>query len=272
MFKKTAICAGIALALSAGAQADYRFEAGTAISGGDVSSITVGGTAYIQPVDDSKGPLGEAAFISQSSSISAFYSDGETDVDDAPEIELESYGLGGRYVTNKMGSWIIDLAYERDEPESAQIDNYSIGLGKYLTDTTTLVFSYRNSDADEGGDVDSYRVDLDHLFMFGNDGGLKLHAAYGFVDVDDDGEFSSDDNDDIDVYELDGTWYICRNFGLSAGYRNTDFQAEELEEYFGGAEYFITDDVSVGVAYTEGEIEDSDIETDSFVFTANVRF
>lgn len=272
MFKKTAICAGLGLALSAGAQADFRFEAGPAITGGDVSSVTLSGTAYLQPVDDSKGPLREAAFISHSSSLTAFYSDGEIDADNGPDLDIESYGADVRYVTNKMGSWIVDLAYERDEPEDLEIDNYSIGLGKYLWDTTTLVFTYTNSDPDEGGDVDAYRLDFDHLFLFANDGGLKLHAAYAFVDIDDDGEFSSNDNDDIDVYEFDATWYIWRNFGIGAGYRNTDFNVEELEEYFVQAEYFITDKVSVGVAYTEGEFDDTDVETDSYLFTARARF
>ncbi|MCB1843150.1 MAG: putative porin [Halioglobus sp.] len=270
MFKKTAIVAGLGLALSATAQADYRFQADAGISGGDVSSITLGGTAFLMPVDDSKGPLGEAAFIDQASSLSVFYSDGETDVDSANDIELESYGIGGRYVTKETGSWIVDLAYTRDEPGGFEVDNYSIGVGKYLWDTTTLVFSYSNSDADAGGDVDSYRVDVDHLWTFGNDGGLKLHGAYGITDIDDDEEFS--DNDDVDVYEIDATWYITRNFGIGGGYSNTEDGGEELEQYLAFAEYFITDSVSVGIAYTEAEVEDTDFETDSYVFTASARF
>ena len=211
MFKKTALAAGIGLALSATAQADYRFEADAGISGGDISSITLGGTAYLMPVDDTKGPLGEAAFIDQASSLSVFYADGETDVDSANDI-----------------------------------------------------------DADVGGDVDSYRLDLDHLWIFENGGGLKLHGAYGVTDIDDDEEFS--DNDDVDVYELDATWYICKNFGIGAGYSNTEDAGEELEQYIAYAEYFITDSVSVGLAYTEAEVEDTDFETDSYVFQVSARF
>lgn len=271
MFKKTALIAGIALATSTAAQADYRFEVDTALSGGDVESIALGGTAFLQPVDDSEGPFAEAAFIDHATSLSLFALDGEIDADGAmDDFELEAYAVDVRYVTKKTGSWIVDLGYERSEPGNAEIDTFSIGAGKYLTDTTTLVFTYSNSDADVGGDLDSYRLDLDHLFLFGEGGGLKLHGAYGVTDVDDDEEFG--DDDDIDVYELDATWYPCRNLGIGAGYRNTDDDGAEFEEYFAAADYFITKDVSVGVAYTEGEFEDSDVETDSWVFTARARF
>lgn len=270
MFKKTALAAGIGLALSATAQADYRFQADAGISGGDVSSISLGGTAYLMPVDDTKGPLGEAAFIDQASSLSVLVSDGETDVDSASDVELESYGISGRYVTKQSGGWIVDLGAERDEVDGFEVDNYSIGVGKYLWDTTTLVFTYGNSDAEVGGDVDSYRLDLDHLITFENNGGLKLHAAYGVTDIDDDEDFS--DSEDVDVYEVDATWYVCKHLGLGIGYSNTEDAGEELEQYFASAEYFISDSIAVGVAYTEAEVEDTGFETDSYLLTLSARF
>lgn len=269
MFKKTALCAGLGLALSATAQADFRFEVAPSITGGDLESLTLSGTAYLQPVDDSKGPLNEAAFIDHSSSLSVILSDGELDSDEGSDIELERYGVSARYVTSQRGSWIVDLAYDREEVDNFEIDNWSIGVGKYLWDTTTLVFTYTFIDPDEGSSVDSFRLDFDHLWLFSSGGGFKLHAAYAFVDTDDDSGLS---DDDIDVYEIDGTWYLRRDFGLSAGYRNTDFNTAELEEWFIGAEYFITDKVSVAIAYTDGEIDDTDIDTNSFLFTARARF
>ena len=80
MFKKTAIVAGLGLALSAGAQADYRWElgagysessidtelrtpAGNASDDVDAEVWDVYGTWYMETVDTSKGPLGEAAFL-----------------------------------------------------------------------------------------------------------------------------------------------------------------------------------------------------------------
>lgn len=271
MFRKTALAAGIGLALSAAAQADYRWEAGADLTGGDVNAIGVGGTFYLDRVDDTRGPLGEAAFIDHASSVSVNYVDGKTD-GDGPGIEFKDYGIAGRYVTDEAG-WIFDLGYERNEPDNPldvgpdefEIDTFTAGVGKYLTDTTTLVFSYQNRDADDGGDVDSYRGDIDHL-MITSWGGIKFAGAYGQVDVDD------DIGDDIDIYELDVTVYPTNAIGLGAGYRNTENDLQEVEQYFLSAEYFITNDVAVSLEYQDAEIEDTDIDADAIVFGARLRF
>jgi len=279
MFKKTALVAGIGLAISATAQAEYNWEAGAAITGGDVSSLGVVGTYYFDEVDDDKGPHGEAAFIDRESSVSLGYTDGETDSDDTPDLDIESIDAATRLIFGD-GGWIVDLGYNYSEPELAngpdvadtEIDIFTAGVGKYLWENTTFVVSYIYTDVsvdadgfgDFDGDVDSYRADLDHLWTFDNGGGFKLHAAYGFVNV--------EDRDDIDIYELDGTWYICRNLGIGAGYRNTDDDGLELEEYGVSAEYFITPSVAVTLAYNEGEIEDTDIETDSYLVGVTARF
>lgn len=279
MFKKTALVAGIGLAISATAQADYRWEAGGAITGGDVSSLGVDGTFYLDRVDDTKGPLGEAAFIDRASSISLGYTDGETDSDDTPDLDISRFAADSRLVFGD-GGWIVDLGYEYGEPELADGPNpldtevtvASIGFGKYLFENTTLSVSYIYTDVEvdvDGGstfegDVDSYRADVDHLFQWGDGAGLKVHAAYGFVDV--------ENNDDIDIYEIDGTWYICRDLGIGAAYRLTDDDGLELEEYGVSAEYFITEQVAVTVSYFEGEIDDADLETDSFLVGVRARF
>ena len=99
MFKKTAIVASIGLALSATAQADYRWELGGDYSMGSIDSelktptgssknsndTDIGeifGTFYLWEVDTSKGPLKEAAFLDHSSSITIAASDGEVDFSD----------------------------------------------------------------------------------------------------------------------------------------------------------------------------------------------
>ena len=95
MFKKTAIITGIALAMSAGAQADYNWELGAGGTFGtvtqelknngqkirkidtDTDQVEVSGTWYMETVDTSKGPLGEAAFLDASSSIKVEFGDGK---------------------------------------------------------------------------------------------------------------------------------------------------------------------------------------------------
>ncbi|GAB5452357.1 MAG: hypothetical protein Hals2KO_26850 [Halioglobus sp.] len=268
MFKKTAIVAGLGLALSATAQADYNFEAGAAITGGDVDSIGVSGRYYIGGVDDSKGPYGQAEFLDHASSVGIDYIDGE--LDGAAGLETEAYSIDGRYVTEGSG-WIFEAGYDYTEfdPGNAEIDTFNLGFGKYLTDTTTLTLGYESSDAENAPEIESYRIDLEHMFNW-EDSGLKLHASYGFIDLDDDEELSG--NDDIDAWEIDAIWYPCKNFGIGAAYSNTEYQGEELEEYGVLGEYFITQSVAVTVAYLEGEIEDTNVETDSFVVGVTARF
>ena len=81
MFKKTALVAGIALAMSAAAQAEYQWELGAGYSTGefdigdqnpDNDVLSGYGTYFIDAVDDTKGPLAEAAFLDRTSSISMF--------------------------------------------------------------------------------------------------------------------------------------------------------------------------------------------------------
>ena len=83
MFKKTAIAAGLGLALSATAQADYQWELEAGYTRGnfdyetknpktvdddnDVDIFDVSGTWYLERVDTSKGPLGEAEFLDHAS-------------------------------------------------------------------------------------------------------------------------------------------------------------------------------------------------------------
>jgi len=271
MFRKIALATGIGLILSTAAQADYRWEADLGLSGGDVNAIGAGGTYYFGGVDDTKGPLAEAAFTDHSSSASVNYTDGKTN-GDRDDLEFKSYGIAGRYITDDEG-WIFDLGYARNEPENPldigpdefEIDTLSVGVGKYLTDTTTLVFSYQNQDADEGGDLDSYRGDLEHLWL-ADWGAIKFAGAYGWVDVD------SNLGDDIDIYEVGATVYPWKWLGIGAGYRNTENDLQEVEQYVASVEYFINDDVAVALEYRDAEIEDTDVEADAVIFSARLRF
>ncbi len=272
MFKKTALIAGISLALSATAQADYRWEAGVDISGNDNDSVSVDGTFYLNPVDTSKGPYAEAAFLDHSSYVTANYTDGELDGDIINDLEYKNYGASGRYITDSAG-WILDLGYQRNEPDNPlakilgpdnfEIDQFSIAGGKYLTDNTTLVGRYIYAEGDDGADFDRYTLELEHLFQL-SWGGIKVDAVYGLVDL--------DGRDDIDIYKLGGTYYLNNNLGFGASYAKTDELLDEIEAYSVFAEWFITEQVAASLEYTDAELDDSDISADTIVFGVRARF
>ena len=254
MFKKTAVIAGISVALSATAQADYRWEAGVDLSGHDNDSISVDGTFYLNPVDTSKGPYAEAAFLDHSSFVTANYTDGEADGDIINDLEYKNYGIEGRYVSNDAG-WILDLGYKRSEPDNPfaniigpdnfEIDQFSVGGGKYLTDATTLVFTYIYAEGDEDRDFDRYTLDLEHLFQW-SWGGVKVDATYGLVDL--------DEGDDIDIYQLGATYYLNNSLGFGASYLNTEENSLELEQYSVFAEWFINEQVAATIEYQDAEL------------------
>jgi Putative general bacterial porin len=257
MFKKAAMVAGLGLALSATAQAEYNAEANLAISGGDNDGFAIGGTYYLDSVDDTKGPLGEAAFLDMSSYVSAAYSENEFDDSDN---ETELVAVGGRYIFGE-GNWIVDVGYSNFDADAAgELDTFSISGGKYLTDTTTLILSYANTDPDDGEDADIYGIDVDHLLNVG-EGALKLHGGFSTADT---------DGDDIDFYGVDATWYPCNSLGLGVGYGNTDDGSDDIDEYRISAEWFITNQVSASVTYLEAE--QGDLESDSFLIGVSARF
>lgn len=291
MFKRIAILAGIGLALSVSAQADYRWELGGDYSAGttdttlktplgsrdnsnDADIFGASGTYYLENVDTSKGPLGEAAFLDHASNITLFGSDGEVEFSNFENKDGQTYGAKGRYVAEgpgwKLSGWLMDVGYERREPGEAEIDIYNIGIGNYVTENTTLVLNYENVGVNNGGDTDAYSVDLEHMWLLSH-GGIKANASYGVVTV--------KERDDVDVYIVGGTWYLNNNLGFGANYQHTSENGFEIDGYSVFSEWFINESFAVNLAYEEAQPDDIDIgnttlETDisSITLGALVRF
>jgi len=270
MFKQTALVAGLGLALSvtAHAAADYQWELGAGYTNStldaDLKSTagnksenidsdigTVEGTWYMKPVDTSKGPLAEAAFLDHASSINLAYTDGEVDLNsinsDLNDKDGQTYAINTRYVAEGPG-WqlsgvLVDLNYLRSEPGDRNIDTYNIGIGKYLTKKTTLVLNYQQVNVNNGGDTDGYSVDLEHLWNLSNGGGFKATASAGKVVV--------KDADDVESYALGGTWYINKNLGFGAGYSNTSQNGFEVDGFDVSAQWFVTEKIELALSYSQ---------------------
>lgn len=283
MFKKTALVAAIALAASATANADYRWQLDGAAGrtnidvghdDGDVDQFGVAGTFYFSEVDTDKGPLGEAAFLDQSSYVSAGYV--YTDLDDIIEdLDGDKYGINGRYVLplDSFIPLIFEGSWERRTPDFSDIDQYSIGFGAYLTDTTTVILTYRTSDVDETneidpGDVDAYQLAVEHLWEL-DSGAIKLNGSYGLINVDDS---EINDGDDIDSWDIGGTWYVNNSLGFGASFSRFDNFGIEEDTYGVGAEWFINEQIGLSLRYAHSEVDDTDVESDAVLLGAEVRF
>jgi hypothetical protein len=238
MFKKTAIVAGLGLALSATAQADYRWELGAGYAAGsldyetknpktidddnDTDIFDVSATWFMETVDTSKGPLGEAAFLDHASYISLAFSDGEIDISNADD----------------------------EEPSDQEVDTWSLGVGKYLGQNTTLVLGYDNVSVNNGGDADRWGVELEHFFAFSGNGGIKARANGGKTVV--------NNVDDPTTWGVGATWYIGNHFGIGADYNTTDFDGYETDTYAVNAEWFITENFAIDVFYQDIQPDDAD--------------
>ncbi len=289
MFKKTAITTAIGLAVSAAAHAQqdpivtgdtlvdtYRWEVQADYSTGEIETgftddidedvFRISGSYFFDNVDTTNGPRSEAAFLDHASDVTLFYSYGELDGDIIDE-DIDEYGISGRWVTERAG-WIFEGSASRTEPDNAELDTYRVGVGKYLTASTTLVVSYINADLeiDDLGsdDTDGFNAGLEHFWGFDNAGGIKLEGNYGYINV--------DDGDDIDIYNVTGTWYINNDLGIGAGYGNIDDGGGEAEEIKVFAEWFFTPKFAVNLEYNEREIDDTDIESEAIMIGARLRF
>jgi len=290
MFKKTAIVAGLGLALAATAQAQqsndklqeavvtsdklvdtYRWEINADYTRGEWSAnafddtetdeFTVGGSFYLKPVDTTLGPRGEAAFLDHASDITLSYTYAEID-DNGIDVDSDSYLISGRYVMD--AGFIFEGAYRYYEPVNAEVDQFRLSAGYYITDTTTIIVDYLDSDVDDGGnfpdgvadasDTDGWNARVEHFWGFSNDGGLKLEGNYGFINV--------DDGDDVDLWGVGATWYITQNIGIGATYENTDYGVLESDDYGLFAEWFITRNIAVNLAYEHREPDDFDLDSD----------
>jgi hypothetical protein len=280
MFKKTALVASIALAISATAQADYQFEVDAAVGNtnidigrddGDIVKAAVGGSFFFESVDTSKGPLSEAAFLDHASSVSAAYS--YVDADDIVDnLDGDEYGISGRYVLDLDAlPLIFEGSWSRRTPDFSDIDYFSLGFGAYITPATTVIFTYRTSDVDDSdlvdaGDIDIYNLAVEHLWSFGNDSALKLAGEYGAIQVD------GDDVDDIDSWSVGATYYINDNIGFGTSFGRFDNFGLEEDAYGVHGEWFISEQIALSLAAKHSEIDDTEVERDSIVLGATLRF
>ncbi len=270
MFKKTVIAAGLGLALSSAAHAEYQWELGANSGTGDIDLgrysadqdfFGLTGTYYFDRVDTTKGPLAEAAFLDRASNIELDVRTGEVEGDDE-DYDVDSYAGSSRLVLGE-GGWIVDLGARRDEIEDLEIDTFTVGGGKYVLENTAVVLSYSNIDEENTDDADKYELGLEHLWQF-DMGAVKLDANIGRIDL--------EESDDIDLWGLDGTYYVTDRLGFGAGYEQQDSDDVEIERWSVFGQWFATENVALSLGYTNEEDQDVDYEADAIMFTADVRF
>lgn len=261
----------------------------------DSDSLSVLGTWYFTGLSDDKGPRARAVLVDRASSLSIGYSRTEqsnsfvfTSSDPAfplPPFDLsfdsnvDAFSVDFRYVDRDSG-WFgsaglltVNATAARFSVQPGDADGWSLGVGKYLADTTTLSLNFTdisNTSAvglsfEHLGDLGAswqYAVDLGYSYVDVGGGfdlntwgaALSLYPTrdfeFGLAVEDVSGNFPSADSQTVEGF---ASWYVKPNVRLSARYRVDD------ADYFGN--------VFIGGGST---VNDSD--EDSFGISASIRF
>ncbi len=267
----------------------------------DTDVLSVFGSWYFNGLSDDKGPRARAVLVDRASSLSFGYS--RTDqtlsaflMSDDPsslfpsfdstfETDGDAYAIDFRYVHRDSG-WFGDVAllslnttrsgFVNDSVDAA---GWSLGIGKYLFDTTTLGLDvgrrYYDGDLEETDVVLSFS----HLGNLGERWQYGIDLAYGRSEGDFDFEqdtwgaaialyptrdfelgvrvediSSSDYLRDSTGIEGFASWFITPNVRVSARYR-----VDDIDYYFGN--------IIIG-----GAPEVRDAEQNSYEISATIRF
>jgi len=273
MFKQTVVAGAVAAALSLSAQADYQFEVAGAYATGELTAasgvdadqdlFTLGGTYYLNPVDDSKGPRSEDAFIDHASEISLFYTGGEVDFDNGGDSDIENISASGRYVT-PQSHWIVGLGYQFEDGDGgADTDSYSVQVGKYIADTTTVTAGWTFTENDDNRETDAYSLDLEHLEDLGSSA-LKVEAGIGWAD--------SNFRSDVTVYSVGSTYYINNYIGFGVSYSFAYSDDTELDRFTVFGEYWLNDKIGLSLGLTSLDEDGSSAESDAVILAVVGRF
>lgn len=230
------IFAGLTVSLLAASIAnasDYQFDVAGLIANtdsdfGDATTLGVGIEFHFVPVDTSKGPLAEAAFINKSSNISAIQLWQESDDFDSDATIVS----GELYIPNTMFYVGVDYAYLNGNNDE---DSWTLTAGVTPIENLLVTTSY-NEDVD-------YEPNVAAKYLFALSNGATLVAN---------GKFESVDNGD-DTIGAGLDYYFNRYTGV--GFNITDSNGNQETEIH--IRHFFLDDAYAGLSYADNDFADT---------------
>jgi hypothetical protein len=257
--------------------------------GEDTDASIFNGKYYFDAIDNTKGPLAEAGFLTKSSEVSLTYGTASRE-DSANDRTM---GIAGRYVSddgvivgvNYINAGYNDLStkYNYGYNTDTILDSGYLEVGKYLTDYSSLTLSYSTNQNDDEGDKyrsNTMAVRYNHLFLMEGDTSIKLSAKYGYTEFDD---YEDDDNDYDDysrghsnIFDVHGDYYFNRqlNVGLGLSTYKTTY-SDTVIKYKLNTNYYINDNISVYASYAFADFDQESTDPDdvsTIIAGFNVRF
>lgn len=300
--KKTVLTSFMLLAsFSASA---YQFEVDGVVGYYD-SKLTNGnydggvqGTYYLNNIDSSKGPLAEAAFLNQATSVSAAYNYGRLTADDVQgkvKSEQQSYGVKaeGYYPVDNIPLYgSVSYNHSKTKPkndftaanykEKDSGDRYAVELGAVVMPNLLVALGYTHTAQDsldafdilQNGIVnagiesrniddkkDSYTARLKYLGPIQDTGmsiGFETKLAHGASTM----------------YGIKSDLYVTPQLGFGIGYVNSDHTGGTIPTSAVSVDtsYFVTQNISLGAAFIHGMNDNGGKNVNSGNISAKFRF
>lgn len=257
----------------------------------------VAGTFYLKNVDTAKGPLAEAAFLNQASSVSLGYSYQQYDQNNGLNYRVGTYGVKGEaYVPTPYLPVYASATYNHTDVDGKnaisrddQGDRYALEVGAMLLPNFLMAVGYT---------IVANQFALDNFGIMGNgiysavnqtaaiqndQDAVTARAKYvgpidgtnmaiGFEAA---GAFGQENQ-----YGLKTDLYLTPKLSVGAAFIGNDGVANikgndlgEFRQAWGGnVNYFITPALAVGASYMKADVKKSSYDTQTIGLNAKFRF
>lgn len=265
----------------------------------DSDNLRLFGNWYFAGLSDEKGPRARAAFVDRASVLSFGYA--RTDLSTSATVEStdplvpsffvefdgkgDTYALDVRYVWRDSGWFGKAGVASSDATLGGFVDDsinsiaWSLGVGKYLWNTTSLALDFSQSD-DDGGDVTVTSISFSHLGDMGER--WQYAVDLGFVRT----ESGVGSGLDADTWRAALSLYPTRDFEFGVRFDDADSDSDFFDRsgIEGFASWFVTPRVVLGASYRVDDVNfagnvsipsaqtSSDADQDSAGISVSVRF
>lgn len=264
-------------------------------------NVGVQGTYYFKDIDTSKGPLAEAAFLNQASSISAGYNFGQLTGDIDPsaneefDAEQHSYGIKGEaYIPTSVVPVYASASYNHSKTDAKNDftaliqnddsgDRYALELGAMVLPNFLMAVGYTNIAATES--LDTFNIlnnglmsaTMEARSISDKKDAITARTKYvGPIDGTDmsigfeAGLVSGEDT----MYQLKTDLYVTPKLGLGVSYTDGSYKSATVPTSAVGlnASYFVTPAVSLGASYVYADGKYGANDAQLGAFNAKFRF
>ncbi|MFT4021117.1 MAG: porin Omp33-36 [Acinetobacter sp.] len=251
------------------------------------------GTYYLKDVDASKGPLAEAAFLNQASSVSLGYHYGKYNVKNGIDYENSTFGVKGEtyfttpytaslplYASASYNHTILDGKNNQTQDDKG--DRYSVEVGALPAQNFLIAAGYTRANpiALDSTDILNYGIAKAYgeaTYSHHQDFATARAKYVGAIDGTNMSvgfEVKGIFNSDRAAYGLKTDLYLNPALSVGASFADTSNLHSGFDHVWGAnVNYFITPAVAVGATYVKANAQNGNSnDTDTIGLNARVRF